>query len=98
MACCCNSSRNSRSQKIVIAVVSLLAAILYTDQALHYEGRGTAAALTRWMAAAVWSLLACMYLWRVFRSAKSVCGKPDPALSILPPPDSSQDQDPTSRF
>ncbi|MDR3792466.1 MAG: hypothetical protein P4L03_03705 [Terracidiphilus sp.] len=81
MSCC--SAPTSRTGRILMAVLYLLPAVLFTDSALHYPGHATSAVLTRWMAAVIWWLIAVFWIWRLFRPARPSC-RPDPALSVAP--------------
>ncbi|MDR3724761.1 MAG: hypothetical protein P4K83_09780 [Terracidiphilus sp.] len=80
MSCC--SAPTSRTGRILMAVLYLLPAVLFTDSALHYAGHATSAVLTRWMAAAICWLIAVFRIWRLFRPARACCA--DPALSVAP--------------
>jgi hypothetical protein len=60
---------------VVKAAVAWVAAVLFTDSALHSDGHGTSAVLTHWMAAVLWLLLAAAFTWRAFRPVQAVCGR-----------------------
>jgi hypothetical protein len=74
MALCCSNGPMSLGRRALLAALAWLPAIVFTDSALHYEGHGTGAVLTRWMAAGVWLLLAVVFTWRVFRPTRGQAG------------------------
>ena len=73
MAGCCSPRQKSRAGLIFQAVLAWIPAMVFGDSALHYNGHGTSATLTRWIAAGVWLLIGCVYTWRAVRPPAPVC-------------------------
>ncbi|WP_420237274.1 hypothetical protein ACOBR2_16895 [Telmatobacter bradus] len=72
-SCCCSVNPPSRKGDIARALLALLAAILFTDSAMHSAGKNGEVSLLRWFLAGIWWLVVLLWAWRVCRRGRKRC-------------------------